>query len=244
MQPADLASLLIEGTETRSVGDRIWSVLPQGEVGQRYDGRAKIYDALIGNSLYNAVAWGTSPSTYTGFAQIAAQHGSGPLLDAGCGTLVSTGSVHARSGRPTVLVDLSLDMLIAGRDRIRAVAGCVPDHLHFLQADLHNLPLRSQSFGAVLNPGMLHLFSDTQTVTRELARVTAQDGAIFSSSLVNDRWLGARYLSLLHRGGEVAKPRSFIQLVHRLEAPRSGFSAPIEARRVGNMAFVTATPAS
>lgn len=163
-------------------------------------------------------------------------------MDAGCGTLVSTAAVHARSARLTVLVDLSLDMLTAGRDRIRALAGRVPDHLLFLQADLCNLPLRSRSFGAVLSPGMLHLFSDTDTVTCELARVTAPSGAIFASSLVNDRWLGARYLALLHRAGEVAIPRSFRQLAERLATSSSGLAAPVKARRVGNMAFVTASP--
>jgi ubiquinone/menaquinone biosynthesis C-methylase UbiE len=244
MQPATLSSLLTEGAGARSVSERIWSVLPPDATGQSYDGRAKAYDALIGNGLYNAVAWGTSPRSYTAFAQEAARHGSGPLLDAGCGTLVSTATVHAASGRLTILVDLSLDMLLAGRDRVRALAGCVPDHLHFLQADLRDLPFRSQSFGAVLNPGMLHLFSDTQAVTGELARVTAQDGAIYMSSLVKDRWLGARYLALLHGAGEVALPRSLGQLVERLEAPASGLAAPILARREGNMAFVTANPAA
>lgn len=242
MHPA-LASLLIDSAAARPAGDHIWSVLPPAEAGQRYDGRAKAYDALIGNGLYNAVAWGTSPAAYTAFAQAAARHGSGALLDAGCGTLVSTAAVHAASGRMTVLVDLSLDMLAAGRERIRTLAGTVPEHLHFLQADLRQLPFRPHAFGAVLNPGMLHLFADLEAVTRELARVTAPDGAIFLSSLVKDRWLGARYLALLHKAGEVAAPRSFDALTARLGAPGSGLARLIAARRDGNMAFVTASPA-
>ncbi|MEQ5788911.1 class I SAM-dependent methyltransferase [Erythrobacter sp. NFXS35] len=241
--PPALASLLIESAAARPVDDHIWSVLAPGEVGQRYDGRARAYDALIGNRLYNALAWGTSPTSYAAFARAAARHGSGPLLDAGCGTLVSTAAVHAGSGRLTVLVDLSLDMLAAGRDRIRALTGGVADHLWFLQADLNNLPFRKQAFGAVLNPGMLHLFADFETVTAELARVTAPEGAIFLSSLVDDRWLGARYLALLHRAGEVAVPRSFAQLTRRLNASGSGLATPVDARREGNMAFVTAQPA-
>ena len=226
------------------MGERIWSVLPPDTLGQRYDGRAKAYDALIGNRFYNAVAWGTSPVSYTAFAGTAAQHGAGPMLDAGCGTLVSTAAVHAASGRLTVLVDLSLDMLAAGRDRIRALAGCVPDHLCFLQADITDLPFHDGAFGAVLNPGMLHLFADTDRVTRELARVTAQDGAIYMSSLVNDRWIGARYLALLHGAGEVAPPRGFAALTERLNAPLSGLASPVAMRREGNMAFATACPAA
>jgi ubiquinone/menaquinone biosynthesis C-methylase UbiE len=244
MLPTELAALMIEDAAARPIEDRIWSMLPGGEVGQRYDGRAKLYDALIGSKLYNRIAWGTSPAAYSAFAQEAVRHATGPLLDAGCGSLVSTASVHAHSGRFTVLVDLSLDMLRAGRDRIRALAGCVPDHLHFLQADLRDLPFRPHAFDAVLNPGMLHLFADIETVTRELARVTARDGAIFMSSLVNDRRLGAHYLALLHKAGEIAMPRSFGQLVERLEAPSSGLAATLAARREGNMAFVTASPAA
>jgi SAM-dependent methyltransferase len=238
-----LAPLLIDSVAATPAGDHVWSALAPEQAGQRYDGRAKAYDALIGNRLYNALAWGTSPASYAGFAQASVRHGLGPLLDAGCGTLVSTAKVHAASGRPTVLVDLSLDMLVAGRDRIRALTGGVPDHLCFLQADLNTLPFRKQAFGAVLNPGMLHLFADFESVTAELARVTAPGGAIFLSSLVNDRWLGARYLALLHKAGEVAAPRSFAQLTGRLGAPASGLAAPIKARREGNMAFVTAQPA-
>jgi ubiquinone/menaquinone biosynthesis C-methylase UbiE len=243
MLPTELASLMLEGATARPVEDRIWSMLASGEVGQLYDGRAKIYDALIGSELYNRIAWGTSPAAYSAFAQEAVRYGTGPLLDAGCGSLVSTASVHAQSGRLTVLVDLSIDMLRAGRDRIRALTGCLPDHLHFLQADLLELPLRTHAFGAVLNPGMLHLFAEIETVTRELARVTAQDGAIFMSSLVDNRWIGARYLALLHSAGEVAMPRGFEQLVERLEAPLSGLAETVAARRDGNMAFVTAKPA-
>lgn len=242
MLPAPLAAVLVEGTRARQVSEHIWSVLPTDESGQAYDGRARIYDALIGNGLYNAAAWGTSPASYTDFADAAARHGAGPFLDAGCGTLVSTAPVYAHLDRPAVLVDLSLDMLAAGRDRICAVAGCVPAGLVFLQADLRRLPFRARSFGAVLNPGMLHLFSDIEAVTCELARVTAPGGAIFMSSLVRDRWLGARYLALLHRAGEVAAPRSFGQLAERLAAPSSGLGAIVEARREGNMAYLTALP--
>lgn len=242
MLPAELASLLEAGTAARPVEDRIWSVLAPDAAGQRYDGRARAYDALIGSALYNRIAWGTSPAAYAAFARGAAQHGPGALLDAGCGTLVSTAAVHAASGRPTVLVDLSLDMLRAGRDRVRALAGAVPEHLHFLQADLRALPFRKQAFGSVLAPGMLHIFDDLETVTRELARVTAPEGALFASSLVSDRWLGARYLGVLHGAGEVAPPRSLTELVARLEGASSGLAAPVAARREGNMAFVTARP--
>ncbi|MCT2397948.1 class I SAM-dependent methyltransferase [Novosphingobium mangrovi (ex Huang et al. 2023)] len=202
-----------------------------------------MYDWLIGNRVYNRLAWGTSPEAYTAFAGEAARSGSGTLLDAGCGTLVSTAAVHAGSRRPTVLVDLSTDMLKVARDRLVRLHGRMPDHVVLLQADLQALPFRDGAFGAVLSPGMLHLFGDVEAITRELARVAVPDAAIFATSLVAERWLARRYLAALHRAGEVARPRPFAELVSRLNTPDSGLAVPVEARIDGSMAFVTARKA-
>ena len=131
-----LAGIVRSDATLRALGDGVWSALPAGAPSQPYDGRARLYDRLIGNGLYNRVAWGTSPASYASFAERAVRHGQGPVLDAGCGTLVSTAAAHARSGRPTVLVDLSADMLRAGRERLLALAGGAPRHVVLLQADL------------------------------------------------------------------------------------------------------------
>lgn len=151
--PANLLrGLLVQTKHLREVEDGIWSVLPPGTIAPAYDGRARMYDRLIGNRLYNRLAWGSSPAAYATFAAAAADSGPGPLLDAGCGTLVSTARVHARSSRPTVLLDLSIDMLRAGRERVCAGSGKLPDHLVFLQADLQDMPFQQGVFGSVLCP--------------------------------------------------------------------------------------------
>jgi SAM-dependent methyltransferase len=241
--PFLLADVLAPDRGARLVGDDIWSVLPADAPAPPYDGRARLYDRLIGSRLYNRLAWGVDPHTYTDFAREAARWGSGPLLDAGCGTLVSTAGVHAQSQRPTILLDLSIDMLGVARDRLRSVAGQSLQDVVFLQADVGDLPFRGDAFGAVLCPGMLHLFDDAEAITRELARVCHRDGRIHASSLVAERRIGRQYLSLLHRAGEVARPRRAADLLARLNGNGSGLAPPVDARRLGSMLFVTARPA-
>ncbi len=121
--PSLLYDAVDDGKAIRSAGRGIWTALPADSLGQPYDKRAAIYDWLIGNKLYNRILWGTSPEDYRAFAMEAAQSNAGPFLDVGCGSLVSTASVHAQSNRPTVLVDLSLGMLDAARDRLESLVG-------------------------------------------------------------------------------------------------------------------------
>ncbi len=237
-----LAEVLAPGCEARAVDDDIWSVLPADTPSQPYDGRARLYDQLIGNRVYNRIAWGTAPQDYTAFAQEAADWGDGPLLDAGCGTLVSTAAVHAQSQRPTILLDLSIDMLRVARDRLKSLT-VQPRTVVFLQADLRQLPFRDHVFGALLCPGMLHLFDNVEPITAELARVADGGARLFASSLVADRWVGRQYLALLHRAGEVARPRTAAELLMRLRGAASGLAAPAAVRKTGNMLFVSAQPA-
>lgn len=238
--PEWLHGALGPGRALRPVADGIWSALSEGAPSAPYDGRAKLYDRLIGGRLYNRIAWGTSPAAYTVFAARAAASGEGALLDAGCGTLVSTAAAHAASGRPTVLVDVSADMLRAGRDRLVAHAGRLPAHLALVQADVLDLPFRDAAFGSVLCPGLLHLFEDVEGLARALARVAAPTARLHLSTLVTDRPLGRRYLAALHRAGEVASPRDLATLAARLTA--SAALSDVTLTREGNMAFVTAAP--
>lgn len=214
--------------------------MPAGTPAPAYDGRAKLYDRLIGSRLYNRVAWGIDPDAYAAFAQEAAGSGTGPFLDAGCGTLVSTAQVHAKSSRPTILIDLSIDMLLAARNRLLNILDRLPDKLVLLQADIRDLPFRDGVFGAVLCPGMLHLFEQVEPITRELSRVVGQGSHIYATSLVAERWIGRGYLELLHRASEVAQPRTEAELLARLNAVTSGLAAPVSARRKGSMSFVVA----
>lgn len=226
----------------QEVSPSIWSVEYDAIVGQRYDGRAKLYDMLIGSRLYNHIAWGISDSKYTEFASKAVAHGDGPLLDAGCGSLVSTIDAYAACTRPTVLADLSLDMLTVARDRLVQRLGGVPKNILLLQADIRSLPFSNDMFETVLCPGMLHLFPDVTIVTSELARVTHAEGSLFFSALVAERKISSAYLNMLHRSGEVAEPKSFAELVSQISSARSGIHHPPFAELVGSVAFLRGSP--
>ena len=212
--------------------------MPEGGPNQRYDRRAAAYDRVVGGRLYNRLLWGSSPAAYAAFAARAVSSGAGPMLDAGCGSLVFTAGVYAEADRPLVLLDHSVGMLEAARDRLAAIRGVVPASTALLQADLLDLPFASGSFSTVLTMGMLHLFDDVTGVVSALARSVQPGGALFLSSLVSETRVGGRYLSLLHRAGEVALPRTEQQL---LAAVRLGIPASfgeVESRVEGSMAFI------
>lgn len=222
----------------RAVSEGMWSALPDDASVERYDRRAAAYDAVVGSRLYNRLLWGSSPSAYASFAALAIRSGPGPMLDAGCGSLVFTARMYAEANRPIVLLDRSIGMLEAARDRLRASDGTLPAHIALLQADLLDLPFTSECFSTVLSMGMLHLFENVEGVASTLARTVTPGGRLFLSSLVSSTWIGRRYLSLLHRAGEVAAPRSQEQLVGALRRGVPGHLGRIESRLEGSMAFV------
>ena len=224
----------------RPVRDGLLSALPPDDEGAHYDARAAAYDRLVGNALYNRIAWSASTAGYRAFAREALAATRGPFLDAGCGSAVFTAEAHveaARAGRTVVLVDRSLDMLNAARDRIaRANGGAVPPSLKFVQADLLRLPFPPGMFGGALSMGTLHLFESVESVARSVAEVVEPGGGVFLSGLVAETALGRRYLALLARAGEVAAPRRFERV---RDAVAAGMGDPVEARRDGSMAFLT-----
>jgi len=224
----------------REIGDRLWSALPPDRPTPEYDGRARLYDLLVGSRIYNRLAWGVSPQTYEAFAASAKAAASGPFLDAGCGTLVSTVHVHARSRRPTVLLDLSRDMLLAAQRRLVAEYGCLPDHLFFLQADLMDLPLAKNTFETIISPGMVHLFEDIESFAAGLARVAKPGFPLFLSSLVSERTISRLYLHALHRAGEVARPRTGDQVLTRLRKLGPALTLIEDARLEGSVLFAKA----
>lgn len=164
--------------------------------------------------------------------------GTGPLLDAGCGSLVFTSNVYAKLERPLILVDLSLGMLEAARARLIGILGGVPNNIFLLQADLRALPFRSNCFDTVLSMGMIHLFPRLGDVIPELRRVTEPTGELYLTSLVAERMIGRRYLALLHKAGEIAPPRSCAGLLTELETVGLGRSVEIDLK--GSMAFMVA----
>lgn len=233
-----LKDILSADATPRQVRPQILSVLPPEGEEADYDSRATAYDRVVGSTLYNQLMWGVSPGRYQAFARRALASGTGPFLDAGAGSAVFTASAYVEAGRSIVLVDRSLGMLQAARERIVGLtAGTVPDHVVFLHADVLDLPLEADCVETILSMGMLHLFEDVTGHVKRLLRVCAPEGTLFTTSLVSDRYVGRQYLRLLHAAGEVATPRTYDELLNRMKAV---VDCEVDADREGNMAFVTA----
>jgi SAM-dependent methyltransferase len=201
-----------------------------GDAGAPYDRRAAVYDRLVRSEAYNRLAWSASPRAYAGFAAQAAASAAGPLLEVAAGTAAATAEVHARSGRPTVLVDLSRAMLKRAADRIAEAAGHdLEARFRFVHADVLQLPFPPGGFATVLALGTAHLFEDLAALRRALLAQLMPDGRLYITGLVAGTRRGRRYLELLHRAGETAAPRSAETLRDELR--------PAEFRVDGCMAY-------
>jgi ubiquinone/menaquinone biosynthesis C-methylase UbiE len=196
--------VLSAGVTLRRVEEGIWSVLPPSLEAQRYDAIAARYDRLIGSRLYQRLVWGNRLADDTAFAREAVgSDAEGAILDAGCGSLLSTTDAHLAGERPTVLLDLSVGMLRRAKARIVAKAGALPERIVLLQADVLRLPFRPACFRTVLCPGILHVFADPGALVRSLDSVLESEGALYISCLVTDRAVGRAWMRLLARGDDV-----------------------------------------
>ncbi len=214
----------------------MWRIQSQlDDAGASYDRRAAAYNRLVQSRLYNRVAWSTSPKDYNEFAAAAFASADGPLLDVAAGSAAATASLHARSQRPTVLVDLSRAMLErAGRNIAAAGNGRadLPARIRLVQTDLLALPPPTQPFTTILGLGLTHLFDDVSQLVNALRGQLAPDGRLYLAGLVAETGRGRRYLQLLHRAGEVAYPKSADEL-------RAGLHQPVDFKTVGCMAYAT-----
>src|SRR6185503_1597512 len=128
--PDELEEVVADGRSVRLIEEDIYSVLPDVSVQHLYDKRASLYDFFVSTRLYNFVMWGASPRDYVQFARQAIDSSSdGVLLDAGCGSMLFTARTYASSNRRIVAFDQSLAMLRRARQRLRKLAGCVPEHI-------------------------------------------------------------------------------------------------------------------
>jgi SAM-dependent methyltransferase len=237
MNPAEIfRDVIAEGRDVREAEEGIYSVLPDASHRHLYDRRAAVYDLLVSTRVYNRVMWGTLPSFYAAFARDAlASAAAGPMLDAGCGSLLFTSRAYLESARPVVASDQSLRMLQRARARLAAPSGSLPAHVRLLQADLGDLPFRPASFQTVLCLNVLHQFADAPKLIGDLNGLLADGGRLFLTSLVlNRRFPGDPYLRALHAAGEFVRPRTADELKRILDA---SLTRPFHYHTAGNMAF-------
>lgn len=197
--------------------------------GAPYDRRAAVYDRLVRSRTYNRLAWGCAPEDYADFAAEALASSTGPVLEAAAGSAAATAALHRRSGRPTVLVDLSRSMLERAARRLAYDGDAVPARIRLVQADLTALPFDGR-FTTVLALGAAHLFEDVGAFVDPLRAQLADGGKLYVSGLVAETGRGRRYLDVLHRAGEIAVPRTARELYDALGAPE-------DFRVTGCMAF-------
>ncbi|MHA7271023.1 class I SAM-dependent methyltransferase [Arthrobacter sp. HLT1-20] len=235
MSASWLEPFIAPGRALRRVDGGLLSALEADDPGSPYDGRAALYDRVIGSRLYNRLVWGSSPRSYATFAATAAASGHGPLLDVGCGSAVFTAAVYTSTDRPLILLDRSLGMLGRAAQRL-GTGGSGADGVAFMQADLFDLPFAPQQFQTVASFGMLHLFDDLTNTLDVLKSQVSPGGSLYATSLVGETARGRRTLALLHRTGEVAAPRTEHELAaaaHQVLGPASSI------HRQGSMAFLS-----
>jgi SAM-dependent methyltransferase len=199
-----------------------------------YDRHAAVYDRLIGAPLYNRLVWGARVEDYAAFTREALASGSGPFLDAGCGTAVFTAAEYRAATRPLVLTDLSEGMLARARRRLDGTDA------QLVRADIHDLPFAPHGFDTVACFAMLHVLDDPWSALAALRDQLAPGGALFASMLVNDgNRVGRAYAPLLHRAGEFGPPRSTAELEATAHAL---FGDHAEVERRGSMAYLRVRP--
>ena len=101
-------------------------------------------------------------------------NGEGPLIDVGVGGSGYTVIEAARSGRPAIGCDLSLEGLRAARRSAEAEG--VAERTLWICCSAEQLPLASGSFGSALAIAVLEHVPDDSAALREVARVLLPGG--------------------------------------------------------------------
>ncbi len=234
----ELKEVMTDNRPVRLIEDDIYSVLPDASRMHHYDRRAAVYDLVVSTRAYNLVMWGNSPSDYIAFArQALTSCAGGRFLDAGCGSLLFTGSIYLASDRHIIAFDQSLAMLRRARQRLITLSGSVPEHIRLVQADLNDLPFSPDSFRTVLCLNVLHQFENAAALISTLQKTLTSNGHLFLTSLVsNNRLVGDHYLNALYATGEFVRPRSKLEFKEMLDKT---LGQGVSYRVKGNMAFVT-----
>jgi len=193
--------VLRAGQTLNRIGGRLASVLPPTERDADYDRIAGLYDAVIGNGIYNRIIWGIRRSDYHAAAleALAGTSSDDPILDCGCGSLVFTAEAYRQAAPEGLLLfDRSLAMLRRALDRVPKLSA--------LQGNALDLPFEDAWFARSMAWGLAHLFGSDSPLFSELARVTRPGGQVHCSALVlSGRFPGDRMLAGLVKRGEAAK---------------------------------------
>ena len=133
-------------------------------------------------------------------------------------------------------------VLRPARHRLESTCGGVPESVALLQADIADLPFKNATFATVSYPAGLHEFDNPVVPVTELRRVLAGDGTLYITSLVSSpgRRFANAYLRQMHRGGQIAAPRSADEVAHQLQSIEQ--LSNLRHRLRGSMAFSRTMP--
>ena len=227
---------ILKNKQIEQLDNGIYTVIEKEHRVSDYDDKVKGYDTLIGNSMYNKLIWGNDVKNYQDFCKEALDFApDGVILDAGCGSLVFTADVYAKStNKLIVLLDRSMGMLERAKERLIERCGEVPKHIVFIQGDIFDLPFYESSFDVVMSQGLLHMFDDKKSFLDELKRVKKESAFLSFTSLVGNNMVGRGYLKLLKKAGEVAVAYSSEELEVILDKILENY----EIKSIGNMAYM------
>lgn len=230
---ATLSSLRLEEVE-----DSIFAPVGASAERAHYDRMGRLYDIACGTRAYNRLVWGTTPDASRAFAsRIFESRANGTHVEVGCGGLLFTSHLYDDDhGRPCVLIDPSVAMLRMARARLKSRHGKVPPHVTLLRGDGLRLPLPDGFATTVLSMHVLHVLDARAAFLRAVdALAASRDSTIGFSSLVQTGTFRDRFLSVLHRAGELAAPITTGELARLIRDSVRGTAAH-DAR--GAMRFV------
>ena len=96
------------------------------------------------------------------------------IIEPGCGSGV-TSTRLAQKDYDVVFLDLSKNALLLVTDYYKSVLGRKP---MLVVADIHSMPFRNGSFDVVWNQGVIEHFDDYNDVSKEMFRITKNNGKL------------------------------------------------------------------
>lgn len=226
--------LIEKHNSIKEIESDLFSAL-ENTTGAAYDSKAKLYEKLVGSKLYNKLLWGTLPKDYTDFAEKAILNATGISLDIGCGGLIQTSAVYAKSKQNYILLDHSIEMLRIAKSRISNHCGKIPKNINLLQADAFQLPFENASFDNIMSFGMIHCFENKSEFINEALRVLKPNGTFYFTTMTSDRFVSKCYMNILRKQKEFGKPFSSQQILNLFAEKVSH----IEHYKKGNMLFIS-----
>lgn len=233
-----LSELLLNDVSPTLIEPYIYSVLKDSESTNSYDKKfGNIYDWVACNSLYNRLVWGYSVADFASLTHNALTSSKdGWVLDVGCGSLAFAAKTYVKYfKRPVVLLDQSLKLLRIAKSRLEKLNGNVPENMVFLHGDALGLPFKPEKFNTIISLNLLHVLEDVRKALLGLKNVSAENGAMYFTTLVRNNRLADKYLKVWENAGELIS-----RDMDQVHAVFNEVEIPIKYKISGNMAFISA----